>query len=179
LIAVVVHEFAPFERSMIGELPDPVAAADEIVIDVRTAEANDPDILVIKGKYQWKPPLPFAPGKAAAGVISALGSGVSGLKVGDRVATQIEYGAYAERLRAPARNVFPIPARINFVSAAALGLTYQTAHFVLMERARMKAGDTVLVLGASGGVGVASTQLAKAFGAGIVIASVRGERTRS
>jgi NADPH2:quinone reductase len=75
--------------------------------------------------------------------------------------------------------VFPIPAGINFVSAAALGLTYQTAHFVLMERARMKAGDTVLVLGASGGVGVASTQLAKAFGAGIVIASVRGERTRS
>ncbi|HEX2215638.1 MAG TPA: NADPH:quinone oxidoreductase family protein [Xanthobacteraceae bacterium] len=171
----MVREFGPFERVDIGELPDPVPADGEVVIDVKAAEVNFPDLLVIAGKYQIKPPLPFAPGKAAAGVVAQLGPGVAGLEVGDRVAAQVEYGAYAEKLRAPAANVFQLPPEIDYVAGAALGLTYQTAHFALIERARMQAGESVLVLGASGGIGVASVQLAKALGGGIVIGGVRDE----
>ena len=172
--AVVVREFAPFDRVDIGELPDPKPGPGEVLIDVKAAEVNYPDLLVISGQYQIKPPLPFAPGKAAAGVVSGVGKGVEDFAVGDRVAAQVEYGAYAEKLVAPAMNVFEMPPEIDFATGAALGLTYQTAHFALVERARMQPGETVLVLGASGGIGTASIQLAKALGAGTVIAGMRG-----
>lgn len=173
--AVVVSEYAPFDQIGVGELPDPVPGKGEVVIDVKAAEVNYPDILVISGQYQVKPPLPFAPGKAAAGIVSAVGEGVSGLSVGDRVSAQVEYGAFAGRLRAPAVNVFTMPGQIDFAQGAALGLVYQTAHFALIERARMQKGDRVLVLGASGGIGVASVQLAKALGAATVVAGVLGQ----
>jgi NADPH2:quinone reductase len=173
--AVVVREFAPIESLEIGELPDPVPGKGQVVIDVKAAEINYPDILVISGQYQIKPPLPFAPGKAAAGIVSAVGAGVGDLKVGDRVAAQVEYGAFAEKLLAPAANVFPMPAAVDFTKGAALGLVYQTAHFALVERARLQTGDVVLVLGASGGIGVASVQVAKALGARMVIAGVLGD----
>lgn len=173
--AVVVREFAPFESITVGDLPDPVPGKGEVVVDVKAAEVNYPDILVITGQYQIKPPLPFAPGKAAAGIVSAVGADVSGLKVGDRVAVQVEYGAYAQKLVAPVAHVYPMPPGVSFTKAAALSLVYQTAHFALIERARMREGDVILVLGASGGVGVASVQLAKALGAKTVIAGVLGE----
>jgi NADPH2:quinone reductase len=173
--AVVVREFAPIESLEIGELPDPVPGNGQVVIDVKAAEINYPDILVISGQYQIKPPLPFAPGKAAAGVVSAVGAGVTDLKVGDRVAAQVEYGAFAQKLLAPSANVFRMPETIGFTKGAALGLVYQTAHFALVERARLQTGDVVLVLGASGGIGVASVQVAKALGARMVIAGVLGD----
>jgi NADPH2:quinone reductase len=173
--AVVVREFAPFDEISVGELPDPVPGPGEVVIAVKAAEVNYPDILVITGQYQIKPPLPFAPGKTAAGIISAVGAGVTAFAVGDRVSAQVEYGAYAEMLRAPAASVFRIRDGVDFVTAAALGLAYQTAHFALVERARLQPGEHVLVLGASGGVGFAGVQLAKALGAKTVIAAVRGE----
>jgi NADPH:quinone reductase len=173
--AAVVRAFAPIESLEIGELPDPVPGQGQVVIDVKAAEINYPDILVISGQYQIKPPLPFAPGKAAAGIVSAVGAGVTELKVGDRVAAQVEYGAFADKLLALAVNVFPMPEAISFTKGAALGLVYQTAHFALVERARLQAGDVVLVLGASGGIGVASVQMAKALGARMVIAGVLGE----
>jgi NADPH:quinone reductase len=173
--AAVVRAFAPIDKLEIGELPDPVPGQGQVGIDVKAAEINYPDILVISGQYQIKPPLPFAPGKAAAGVISAVGAGVTGLKVGDRVAAQVEYGAFAEKLIAPAVNVFPMPAAIDYAKGSALGLVYQTAHFALVERARLQKGEVVLVLGASGGIGVASVQMAKALGARMVIAGVLGE----
>ena len=173
--AAVVREFAPIENLEIGELPDPVPGKGQVVIDVKAAEINYPDILVISGQYQIKPPLPFAPGKAAAGIVSAVGPDVTGLKIGDRVAAQVEYGAFAQKLLAAAANVFPMPAAIDFTKGAALGLVYQTAHFALVERARLQKGDVVLVLGASGGIGVAGVQMAKALGARMVIAGVLGE----
>jgi len=172
--AVVVRAFAPFDQIAVGDLPDPAPGRGEVVIDVKAAEVNYPDILVIAGQYQIKPPLPFAPGKAAAGVVSAVGEGVTALAVGDRVSAQVEYGAYAQKLVAPAINVYPMPDGIDFAQGAALGLVYQTAHFALIESARMQPGERVLVLGASGGIGVASVQLAKALGAGTVIAGVLG-----
>jgi len=173
--AVYVRDFAPFEQIDIAEVDDPVPGAGEVVVDVVAAEANYPDILVIEGKYQVKPPLPFSPGKAAAGRVSAIGPGVEGLSVGDAVAVQVEYGAYAEKVRVRAESCFRMPDGMPFDKAAALGLVYQTAWFALRERANFKPGESVLVLGASGGIGVASVQLAKAFGASTVIAGVLGE----
>lgn len=172
--AVLVTEHTDFERVGVAEVPDPVPGPGEVVVDVAAAEANYPDILVIEGSYQIRPPLPFSPGKAAAGRVAALGPGVAGLAVGDRVAVQVEYGAYAEKLRAPAASCFPVPDGLELDEAAALGLVYQTAHFALAERAGLRPGETVLVLGASGGIGVASVQVAKALGAGAVIAGVLG-----
>lgn len=172
--AVVVREFAPFDQIGVDELPDPMPGKGEVVIDVKAAEVNYPDILVITGQYQVKPPLPFSPGKAAAGIVAAVGEGITGIAVGDRVSAQVEYGAFAQKLRAPAVNVYRMPDGVDFAKAAALGLVYQTAHFALIERARMQRRDNVLVLGASGGIGVASVQLAKALGAATVIAGVLG-----
>lgn len=171
--AAVVEAFGPLENHRIGELPDPTPGPGEVVVDVRAADANFPDILVIEGRYQVKPPLPFAPGKAAAGVVSAVGAGVEGIAVGDRVACQVEFGAYAEKVAAPAVNVFPLPDALDFAAAAALGLVYQTAHVALARRARLAPGETVLVLGGAGGIGVASIQLAKALGAARVVATAR------
>jgi len=170
--AVVVHEFASFDQIGIDQLPDPIPGDEDVVIDVKAAEVNFPDILVIAGQYQFKPPRPFSPGKAAAGVISAVGRAVTGFTVGDSVAAQVEYGAYAEKLRVKAVNVFRVPPGVSYVKAAGLGLAYQTAHFALVERARMQKGDVVLVLGAAGGIGFASVQLAKALGARTVIGAV-------
>lgn len=173
--AVIVREFAPIAQAIYGDIADPVPGAGEVLVDVRAAESNYPDILVIEGRYQIKPPLPFSPGKAASGVISALGEGVTGLSVGDRVAVQVEHGSYAEKLVARAESCFPMPDDMGFETAAALSLVYQTSYFALIERAWFQPGETVLVLGASGGVGSAAVQLAKALGASKVIACTRGE----
>lgn len=172
--AVVVRSFAPFDQACVEELPDLQAGVGQIVLDVHCAEVNYPDILVMEGNYQFKPPLPFSPGKAAAGIVDAIGPGVTGLQVGDRVAVQVEYGAYADQLAVDAAHCYRMPDAMSFEDAAALGLVYQTAHYALRERAAIRRGDTVLVLGASGGIGVASVQLARALGAGSVIAGVLG-----
>ena len=159
------------------EVPSPVPGTGEVIVAVSAAEVNYPDILMIKGTYQIKPPLPFSPGKAGAGVVEAVGDGVRGLRPGEKVAVQVEYGTYAEKVRAPAANCYPMPKALSFEQGAALGLVYQTAHFALIDRARLTAGEAVLVLGASGGIGTASVQLAKALGAGQVIAGVLGEES--
>jgi NADPH2:quinone reductase len=172
--AVWVRAFAPFESIGVEDVPDPQPGPGEVVIDVVAADVNYPDMLVITGQYQIKPPLPFSPGKAAAGRVSALGAGVTGLKCGDPVAAQVEYGAYAEKLIARAEHCYKMPAAMPFDVAAALGLVYQTAWFALIDRAALTPGDIVLVLGASGGVGMASVELAKALGAKLVIAGLRG-----
>jgi NADPH2:quinone reductase len=172
--AVWVRNFAPIADIRVEEVPGPVPGSNEVVVDVVAAEANYPDLLVVEGKYQVKPPLPFAPGKAAAGRVAATGAGVTGLHVGDRVAVQVEYGAYAEKVVANANSCFRMPDGMPFETGAALGLVYQTAWFALKDRARFEPGHSVLVLGASGGIGMASVQLAKALGARIVIGGVLG-----
>ena len=176
--AVLVREFGAFDSARISEIPDPVFGPQEVVIAVKAAEVNYPDILVMEGNYQVKPPLPFSPGKAAAGIVEAVGSDVEGLEAGDRVAVQVEYGCYAEKLKTSAATCYPMPDDMSFADAAALGLVYQTAWFALTDRANFEPGDTVLVLGASGGIGVATVQLAKALGAGLVIGGVLGEQNR-
>ena len=173
--AAIVEAFGPVSEALYTDAPDPVPGPGEVVVNVRAAESNYPDILVMEGAYQVKPPLPFSPGKAASGVISVVGDGVTNLKVGDRGAVQVEYGAYAEQLNTSAETCYRMPEAMPFETGAALGLVYQTSHFALIERARVKPGETVLVLGASGGIGTAACQLAKALGASTVIGGVRGE----
>ena len=172
--AVYVRAFAPVDEIGVEDVAAPQPGPGEVVVDVVAAEVNFPDILVIEGNYQIKPPLPFSPGKGAAGRVSAVGAGVQAFALGDAVAVQVEYGAYAEKLTAPAVQCAKIPPGVPFDKAAALGLAYQTAWFALKDRAAFAPGEIVLVLGASGGVGVASLQLAKALGAKLTIAAVRG-----
>ena len=166
--AVVVREFGPPERASVGEFPDPVPAANEVLVEVHADAANYVDLLVIGGKYQFLPKLPFVPGKGPAGIVRAVGSGVTSLKPGDRVLAMAEQGGYAELVTAPASQCYRLPDAMPFVDAAAMSLVYDTAWFALCERARFKPGETVLVLGASGGVGFAAVQLAKAKGAKVL-----------
>ncbi|WP_165795698.1 alcohol dehydrogenase catalytic domain-containing protein, partial [Methylobacterium frigidaeris] len=172
--AAVVSEIGTPGGAAYADFPDPVPGPGEVLIDVEAIETNYPDMLVVEGRYQVRPPVPFVPGKGAAGRVAALGPNVSGFAVGQRVATQVEYGAYAEKLCAPAALCYPIPDAVSAVEATAAVLAYQTAWFALKDRAAMAPGESVLVLGAAGGVGIAATQLAKALGAGLVIAATRG-----
>lgn len=162
--AVMVNEVGDPNKVVVEDVPDPVPGAGEVLIDMKAAAVNFPDLLTVEGKYQFIPPVPFSPGKEGAGVVAELGAGVTGLKPGDRVMVQVEFGSYAGRVAAPEENCFPIPDEMDFPEAAAIGVAFQTAHFALVERARIQAGESVLVTGATGSVGIAAMQLAKAMG---------------
>jgi NADPH2:quinone reductase len=166
--AAVVTEFGPILSHKLGTLPDPIPAAGEVVVTIKAAAVNFVDSLVMTGKYQFLPERPFAPGKLPAGVVTALGAGVQDLTLGDRVLTLAEQGGYAERIAVPAHACFKLPSSMSFVDAAAMALVYDTAWFALRERARLQVEESVLVLGATGGVGLASIQLAKALGAKVL-----------
>ncbi|MDO9279479.1 MAG: NADPH:quinone oxidoreductase family protein [Polaromonas sp.] len=162
--AVNIQEFGGIDDLVIENVADPVAGIGEVLVDIQATAANFVDLLVISGKYQFLPPRPFIPGKLPTGVVAALGQGVSTLKIGDRVLTLAEQGGYGEKIAVPAKDCFILPQNLSFINAAAMALAYDTAWFALCERARAKPGETVLVLGASGGVGMAAVQLAKAYG---------------
>lgn len=166
--AVVVRAFGPVDALEVGELADPVPTAGEVLVEVRATAVNYVDLLVIGGKYQFLPALPFAPGKLPAGVVVGCGAGVTTVRPGDRVLTLAEAGGYAERVAVPAAACIPLPPALSFVDAAAMSLAYDTAWFALTDRARVQPGESVLVLGASGAVGLAAVQLAKAFGARVL-----------
>ena len=168
--ALIINEHGPLEKLSLGEFPDPTPGKGEVLIDVHAASVNFPDIQVIGGTYQNLPPRPFVPGKDLAGVVAAVGAGVTRVKVGDRVMAQIEHGAFAERAVVREALCFVMPTAMRFEEGAAMGLVYLTAHNAMVERAQMKAGETVLVTGAAGGVGLACVQLAKALGATVIAA---------
>ncbi|HYC45036.1 MAG TPA: NADPH:quinone oxidoreductase family protein [Burkholderiales bacterium] len=172
--ALVVHEHGGIDKLALEDVADPTPRPGEVLVDVRAASVNFPDLLVIGGSYQRLPPRPFSPGKDLAGVVAAVGQGVKRCKPGERVVAQIEFGAYAEKCVVPEGNCHVMPASMSFAEGAAMGLTYLTAHFALVERGGLRAGETVLVNGAAGGVGLATVQVAKALGA-TVVASVGSE----
>lgn len=172
--AVVVRACGFPGPIQVEELGAPDPGPGEVRISVHVAGMNYPDLLVIRNEYQVRPPLPFSPGKELAGVVSAVGEGVTEFVVGDRVVALVEYGAYAEQVVAPASLCHPIPAGVSFTAAAATAFAFQTAHFALHERGHLRPGEVVLVTGASGTVGRAAVQLARAAGARVV-AGVRGE----
>lgn len=169
--ALICKEFASLDNLMVGELPEPQPAAGELTIRVGAAGINFYDTLIVQGKYQVKPAFPFSPGGEVAGVVVAVGEGVTHVKPGDRVCAFTSYGGYAEVCRARASQTWPLPAAVGFDAAAAGLVTYGTAWFGLHDRARIKAGETVLVLGAAGGVGLAAVQIAKAAGARVIAAA--------
>jgi NADPH2:quinone reductase len=166
--AVIVREFGSIDMLALGELPTPTPRAGEVLIKVRATAVNFVDLLVIGGKYQFLPERPFAPGKGPAGIVTAIGAGVTNLKIGDRVLAMAESGGYAEMAIAAANQCYRLPESLSFNEAAAMSLAYDTAWFALRERARLQPGDVVLVLGATGGVGYAAVQLAKAMGAKVL-----------
>jgi NADPH:quinone reductase len=158
------------------ELPTPEPKAGEVLVAIKAASLNFPDLLIVQNKYQIKPPLPFVPGAEYAGVIAAVGRDVKHLQVGQSVACLSGTGGFATHTIAPAHLCMPLPAGFPHVDAAALIMTYATSHHALVDRGQVKAGETVLVLGAAGGVGTAAIQVAKALGARVIAAASSDEK---
>ncbi len=155
---------------VLDDLPDPKPTRGEVVIAVRAVGVNFPDVLIIEDKYQFKPERPFAPGGEVSGVVESLGEGVTHLKVGDRVLAMTGWGGMAEKLAVDASRCIPVPHEMGFDVAAGFVMTYGTSIHALKDRARLQAGETLLVLGAAGGVGLAAVELGKAMGARVVAA---------
>ena len=166
--AVVCKQFGPPESLVIEDLPSPHAGPGEAVISVKAASLNFPDVLIIQNKYQFKPPLPFSPGSELAGVVKEVGAGVVGFKPGDKVIAFTTYGAFAEEVKTEAARLLPLPQGMDFVAGAAFLLTYGTSDHALRDRAALRAGETLLVLGAAGGVGLAAIEIGKTLGARVI-----------
>ena len=158
------------------ELPTPQPKANEVLIEIKAASLNFPDLLIVQNKYQMKPPLPFVPGSEYAGIVQAVGGEVKHLKVGQPVACLSGTGGFGTHTLAPSALCMPLPAGFPFVDAAAFIMIYATSHHALVDRAQLKAGETVLVLGAAGGVGTAAIQIAKACGARVIAAASSDEK---
>ncbi|WP_300710710.1 NADPH:quinone oxidoreductase family protein [Limnohabitans sp.] len=158
------------------ELPTPTPSAGQVLLKIEAASLNFPDLLIVQNKYQMKPELPFVPGSEYAGVVEAVGEGVTHLKVGQSVACLSGTGGFGTHTLAPAKLCMPLPAGFPAVDAAAFIMTYATSHHALVDRAALKAGETVLVLGAAGGVGTAAIQIAKAMGAKVIAAASTDEK---
>ncbi|MDO8441078.1 MAG: NADPH:quinone oxidoreductase family protein, partial [Polaromonas sp.] len=158
------------------ELPTPAPKPGEVLIAIKAASLNFPDLLIVQNKYQVKPPLPFVPGSEYAGVIQAVGAGVKHLQVGQNVACLSGTGGFATHAIAPAALCMPLPTGFSYVDAAAFIMIYATSHHALVDRAQLKAGETVLVLGAAGGVGTSAIQISKAMGAHVIAASSTDEK---
>ncbi|MBX3233209.1 MAG: NADPH:quinone oxidoreductase family protein [Labilithrix sp.] len=159
-----------------ADLPAPKAGRGEVLIDVKAAGLNFPDVLLSYGKYQFRPEPPFTLGGEAAGVVAAVGEGVTGVAPGERVATWMVHGAFAEQIAVPELSVVKLPAGVSFEVAAATLLTYATTYHALVDRAALKAGETLLVLGAAGGVGTAAVELGKLLGARVIAAASTEEK---
>jgi NADPH:quinone reductase len=166
--ALLCTQFGPPDLLEIRDVGSPAPGPGEVVVSVKAASVNFPDVLIIENKYQFKPPLPFSPGSELSGIVKEVGDGVSGLQVGDAVMAFTIYGAFAEAVKLDASRVLPMPPGMSFPTAAALLLTYGTMDHALRDRGSLKAAETVLVLGASGGIGLASIEIAKALGARVI-----------
>jgi NADPH2:quinone reductase len=174
--ALVCVEHGPPEKLVVQDLPTPEPGKGEVRIRMHAAGVNFPDVLIIQNLYQFKPPLPFSPGGEAAGVVDAVGEGVTRYKVGDKVIAMIGNGAFREQFLAAQHQVIPIVGDMPFDVAAGFTMTYGTSHHALKQRARLAAGETLLVLGAAGGVGLAAVELGKLMGAKVIAAASSDEK---
>jgi NADPH2:quinone reductase len=166
--AVLCRQFGPPETLTVEELPSPRPGPGEAVVSVKAASVNFPDVLIIQNKYQVKPTLPFSPGSELAGIVKEVGEGVTHAKPGDRVIAFASHGAFAEECRLPADRLVPLPAGMDFKTGAAFLLTYGTSHHALRHRAACAPGETLLVLGAAGGVGIAAIEIGKILGLRVI-----------
>lgn len=175
--ALLCTAFGPIDTLSIQDVDTPAIGADQVLVDVKAASINFPDALIVQGLYQVKPALPFSPGVELSGVIAQVGANVTGWKTGDRVMASVDYGAFAEQCPVDAHRLVPLPEAISFTLGAAFILTYGTSLHALKDRAKTTASDTVLILGAAGGVGIAAIQIAKQLGARVIAAASSDEKT--
>ncbi|TVP88076.1 MAG: NADPH:quinone oxidoreductase family protein [Pseudomonadaceae bacterium] len=174
--AVLCKAYGPASSLVLEETTDPVAKPNEVVLDIHAAGVNFPDTLIIEGKYQVKPPFPFSPGGEAAGVVASVGEKVKHLKPGDRVMGLTGFGSFAEKIAVDAMRVLPMPDDMEFVTASGFSMTYGTSMHALKQRGNLQPGETLLVLGASGGVGLAAVEIGKAMGARVIAAASSDEK---
>jgi NADPH2:quinone reductase len=174
--AIVCETIGSVDDLVLGELPKPEPGPGEVRVRVAAAALNFPDVLMPEGKYQYAGTPPFAPGMEAAGTVDALGEGVEGVAVGDRVAVHPWIGCFAEYVVSPAEWLFPLPDGMDWITAAAFCLTYGTIRHALVDRGELQAGETLLVLGASGGTGLAAIEGGKALGATVIAAASTDEK---
>ena len=166
--AVLCKSYGPPESLVVEDIPSLAPGRGEVVVTMRAASVNFPDVLIVQDKYQFKPPLPFSPGSEMAGEVKAVGEGVTTWTPGDPVMAFTTYGAFAEEVRTEATRLLPLPPGMGFADAAAFGLTYATSDHALRDRAALRAGETLLVLGAAGGVGIAAIEIGKILGARVI-----------
>lgn len=174
--AMLCSAYGPPETLILSDIPSPKAGPGQVVISVKACGVNFPDVLIIENKYQFKPPLPFAPGAEIAGVVKELGEGVTRFKVGDRVIASVGNGGMQEEVSADQNRCIPMPDEMDFEIGSGLVLTYGTSHYALKDRAKLKAGETLVVLGAAGGVGLAAVELGKAMGARVIAGASTQEK---
>ena len=174
--AVLCKAHGPASDLVLEDVASPTPKKNEILLDVHAASVNFPDTLIIQGKYQFQPPLPFSPGGEAAGVVAAAGEHAGAFKPGDRVMALTGWGSFAEQVAVPVYNVLPIPEGMDFATASAFGMTYGTSMHALRQRGQLQPGETLLVLGASGGVGLAAVEIGKAMGAKVIAAASSAEK---
>jgi len=169
--AVLCRQYGPPESLTVEDVEAPTANESQVVVDVKACAVNFPDVLIIQNLYQFKPPLPFSPGAEIAGVVRSVGSGVEGVRVGDRVFASTGWGGLAEQIAVDARSLIPIPDGIDYGPASSFLYAYGTAHHALEDRGRLRPGETLVVLGAAGGVGLAAVELGALMGATVIAAA--------
>ncbi|MYM82371.1 zinc-binding dehydrogenase [Duganella sp. FT50W] len=174
--AIVCDAWGPPGMLKLLELPDLVPGPGQVVIDVHAAGVNFPDVLIVQGKYQFKPELPFVPGSEVAGVIRAVAADVNTFRTGDRVIAFVPTGGFGQQLLATAQSLIPMPPDMDFDTAAAITLTYGTSYHAIVDRAKLEAGENMLILGAAGGVGLAAIEIGKALGARIIACASTDEK---
>ncbi|MCK5865657.1 MAG: NADPH:quinone oxidoreductase family protein, partial [Marinobacter adhaerens] len=174
--AILCKEYGPAEKLVIEEVPSPEVKGRGVKVRVKAAGLNFPDTLIIENKYQLKPSLPFSPGGEMAGEVIEVGDKVTRFKVGDRVAGLTGYGAFAEEVIVPEQNLLPVPDGMSDEKAAAFTMVYGTSYYALKQRGNLQPGESLLVLGASGGVGLATVELGKAMGAKVIAAASSAEK---
>jgi NADPH:quinone reductase len=174
--AILCQKHGLPESLTYSDVPEPEISEGEVLIQVAACAVNFPDVLIIQNKYQFKPELPFSPGGEVSGIVEKVGSAVKHLQVGQRVLALCGWGGFAEKVKVEADRVFPIPSQMDFITAASTLYTFGTAYHALKDRAMIKAGETLLVLGASGGVGLAAVALGKVMGARVIAAASTAEK---
>src|SRR5215472_5440428 len=174
--AVLCKALGAPESLVVEEVESPVPGPGQVVISVRAAGVNFPDTLIIQGKYQFKPPLPFSPGGEVAGIVKEVGSGIEHVKVGDRVIASAAFGGFAEEFVADVDTLVPMPDDMDFDTAAALVMTYGTCLYALKDRGNLRPGERLLVLGAAGGIGLAAIEIGAILGAEVIAAASTDEK---
>ncbi len=174
--AIVCKEFGPPSSLVFEDVEVPELKSSQILVDVHSAGVNFPDTLIIQDKYQVKPPLPFSPGGEISGTISSMGESVKGWNVGDEVIAMVGHGGFREQVIVGPMQIFKKPSSMDFTTASCFTLTYGTSHYALKDRAQLKEGETLLVLGAAGGVGISAIEIGKAIGAKVVAAASSDEK---